>query len=219
MRILDTCASSVRPRFKRTSLTSEWTAQAQHCARSLGLYRNKDKARLFTVLNLAEADTAIATWDHKRYHDFWRPMQAIAQADIDGNIDTVQNTSWSPLIPTPSFPAFTRGHRAFSNAGATIMASFLGTANISFTTNSESPLPSGSDSYRTFNSFSEVVAEAGISRIYETLHDSFDNIAGQALGADVATNTFSNYRQVMPEPSSCLLTMMVGLMTAIRRRR
>lgn len=66
-------------------------------------------------------------------------MQAIAQADIDGNIDTVQNTSWLPLIPTPSFPAVTSGHRAFSNGGATILASFLGTANISFTTISESP--------------------------------------------------------------------------------
>jgi hypothetical protein len=146
-------------------------------------------------------------------------MQAIAQADIDGNIDTVQNTSWLPLIPTPSFPAVTSGHRAFSNGGATILASFLGTANISFTTISESPFLSGPDSYRTFNSFSEVAAEAGISRIYEAIHDSFDNIDGQALGADVATNTFSNYLQVVPEPSNCLLTMMVGLMTAIRRRR
>ena len=51
------------------------------------------------------------------------------------------------------------------------------------------------------------------------IHDSFDNIDGQALGADVATNTFSNYLQVVPEPSNCLQTMMVGLMTAIRRRR
>lgn len=41
VRILDSCTRRVRPRIKRTSLTSGWTAQAQHCARSLGLSRNR----------------------------------------------------------------------------------------------------------------------------------------------------------------------------------
>jgi hypothetical protein len=228
VRILGSSTSSVRTQDQTNiayfwmdgpgtaSPPGHWNRIAQEVSGSLGI---EDKARLFALLNLAEADVAIATWDNKRYYDFWRPMQAIAQADIDGNIDTAQITNWSPLIPTPSFPAFTSGHSAFSNAGATILASFLGTDNISFTTNSESPFLSGSDSYRTFNSFSEAAAEAGMSRIYGGIHYSFDNIDGQALGADVAANTFSNFLQVVPEPSSCLLTVMVGLMTAIRRRR
>ena len=193
-----------------------WNRIAQDVSGSLGI---EDKARLFALLNLAEADTAIATWETKRYYDFWRPMQAIAQADIDGNAATTADTSWSPLIPTPSFPSYTSGHSAFSAAGAEILASFLGTDNITFTSYSESPFLSGADSYRTFNSFSEAADEAGMSRIYGGIHYSFDNIDGQELGENVASWTFSNFLQVVPEPGSCLLASLAGLMMVFRRRR
>lgn len=193
-----------------------WNRIAQDVSGSLGL---EDKARLFALLNLAEADTAIATWETKRYYDFWRPMQAIAQADIDGNAATTADTGWSPLIPTPSFPAFTSGHSAFSAAGAEILASFLGTDSITFTSYSESPFLSGADSYRTFNSFSEAADEAGMSRIYGGIHYSFDNIEGQNLGENVAGWTFNNFLQVVPEPGSFLLTALAGLILGFRRRR
>lgn len=193
-----------------------WNRIAQDLSGSLGI---EDKARLFALLNLAEADVGIATWETKRYYDFWRPMQAIAQADIDGNAATTADTSWNPLIPTPSFPAFTSGHSAFSAAGAEILASFLGTDNVTFTSYSESPFLSGADSYRTFNSFSEAADEAGMSRIYGGIHYSFDNIEGQNLGENVASWTFSNFLQVVPEPSSFLLTALAGLILSFRRRR
>jgi len=193
-----------------------WNRIAQEVSGSLGI---EEKARLFALLNLAEADVAIATWENKRFYDFWRPMQAIAQADIDGNAATTADTGWSPLIPTPSFPAFTSGHSAFSAAGAEILASFLGTDSITFTSYSESPFLSGADSYRTFNSFSEAADEAGMSRIYGGIHYSFDNVDGQNLGENVASWTFNNFLQVVPEPGSFLLASLAGLILGFRRRR
>jgi membrane-associated phospholipid phosphatase len=194
-----------------------WNRIAQTVSASMNL-SVEDNARLFALLNLAEADTGIATWDAKRAYDLWRPMQAINTASTDGNADTLENATWSPLITTPSFPAYTSGHSAFSMAAATILAEFFGTDNIAFTTDSESPfLPLGYT--RDFTSFSQAAAEAGMSRIYGGIHYSWDNTDGAALGAAVADNTFNTLLLPVPEPGSALLILTVGLVSLLRRRR
>ena len=45
----------------------------------------EDNARLFALLNLAVADAAICAWDAKYTFDFWRPVTAIRNGDLDGN--------------------------------------------------------------------------------------------------------------------------------------
>jgi len=42
-----------------------------------------DSALLFGMLNLSSADAAINCWNDKYYWDFWRPWQAIREADRD----------------------------------------------------------------------------------------------------------------------------------------
>ena len=63
-----------------------------------------DEARLFALLNIAEADAAIVCWDNKYYTNFWRPITAIREAGTDGNPDTSGDTGWEPLLTTPNFP-------------------------------------------------------------------------------------------------------------------
>jgi len=177
----------------------------------------EDNARLFALLNIAEADTGIATWEAKRYFDNWRPMLAINTADTDGNPATIGDAAWTPLIPTPSFGSYTSGHSAFSMAGAEILANFFGTDNVAFTTDSESPfLPSGTT--RDFTSFSQAAQEAGMSRIYGGIHWASDNRDGAILGADVANNVFNNFFLPVPEPGSALLIFSAGLAFMLRRR-
>lgn len=200
-----------------SSPPGHWNRIAQTISASQGLSL-QDNARLFALLNLAEADVGIATWDTKRAYDLWRPMQAIAQADIDGNPDTIQDSLWSPLIPTPSFPAYTSGHSAFSMAGATILAQFFGTDDIAFTTGSESPFLSPGYE-RSFDSFSQAAEEAGMSRIYGGIHWSFDNEAGAELGANVGNWVFSNYLTPVPEPANLILLGVSGCLLTWRRRR
>ncbi len=62
---------------------------------------------MMALLNYALADAGIASWDAKYTYNVWRPIDAVRQADSDGNASTVENGNWTPLINTPSFPAYT----------------------------------------------------------------------------------------------------------------
>lgn len=193
-----------------------WNRIAQTVSASMGL-SVEDNARLFALLNIAEADAAIATWDSKRFYDFWRPMMAINIASTDGNPDTIEDASWSPLIPTPSFPAFVSGHSTFSMTAAVMLANFFGTDNIAFTADSESPfLPLGYT--RDFTSFSQAAQEAGMSRIYGGIHWAWDNTQGQELATDLANSVFNSYFQPVPEPGSAIFLFCAGLVLILRRR-
>lgn len=146
-----------------------------------------ENARLFALLNIAQADAAIVAWDAKYEYDLWRPVTAIQQADTDGNPDTIADPNWEPVLVTPPFPEYVSGHSTFSGAADAVLTSFFGD-NLSFTTGSLST-PGIS---RSFNSFSEAASEAGMSRIYGGIHFDSGNedglAAGRALGNYVAEN-------------------------------
>ena len=177
----------------------------------------EQNARLFGLLGLGMADAGIAAWEAKVYYDTWRPMYAINTANADGNPLTIQDASWAPLIPTPSFGAYVSGHSTFSMTGATILGQFFGSDAITFTTHSESTmLPSGYT--RTFGSFTEAAYEAGMSRIYGGIHWMSDNVDGTALGQNVGNQVFSTQMLPVPEPGSALLLAVAGTL-GLRRRR
>ncbi|MCC7082795.1 MAG: phosphatase PAP2 family protein, partial [Burkholderiales bacterium] len=138
-------------------------------------------ARLFAQLNVALADTAIATWDTKYTYGLWRPLDAIAHADADGNAATIQQPGWTPLLITPSHPEYVSGHSAFSAAAATVLAATFGDAH-AFSTASAT-LPGVA---RSFTSFTQAADEAGRSRVYGGIHYEFTDQAGKVLGGEVA---------------------------------
>ena len=58
----------------------------------------EESARLFAMLNMSFADTAINVWDDKAFWSFWRPITAIREAHLDGNPATTADPDWLPLI-------------------------------------------------------------------------------------------------------------------------
>ncbi len=134
---------------------------------------------------------AICAWDAKYYYDFWRPVTAIRNGDLDGNPDTEADITWSSFIITPPFPDYVSGHATFSGAASTVLALFYGSDHIAFTTGSDS-LPGV---LRSFTSFSAATEEAAASRLYGGIHFRSANEAGVHGGIGIGNLTFSNYLQ------------------------
>ena len=161
-------------------------------ARELALARGNSvaaNARLFALLNVTLADAGICCWDCKYSDDFWRPVTAIRAGDTDGNPATEGDSTWTPLLTTPPFPEHTSGHSTFSAAGATILGLFFGSESITFSTTSED-LPGVT---RSFGSFWEAAAEAGMSRIFGGIHFMSGNQQGLQSGARLGHFVFENF--------------------------
>ena len=154
----------------------------------------EENARLFALLNLAEADAAIVSWDCKYQFEFWRPVTAIRNGDLDAREDTVKDAEWTPLLVTPPFPEYTSGHSTFSSAGAAILAAFFGGDDVAFTTESED-LPGVT---RSFPSFSAAASEAGMSRIYGGIHFLSANLAGLSSGSELGAYVVANFLRDRP---------------------
>ena len=118
-------------------------------------------AHLLARVNIAMADVTFAIWDAKNTYNFWRPVTAIVEADLDGNPNTSSDPTWLPLMVTPYFQEYPSAHSGVSSAAATALTSVFG-ANAQFTMTS-SGLPGVT---RSFSSFSDAVAQVADARIF-----------------------------------------------------
>jgi hypothetical protein len=151
-----------------------------------------ENARLFALIAIAQADSAIVCWEIKFRYNFWRPITAIQRGDEDGNPNTIPDTNWVSFLNAPPFPDYTSGHSAFSKASATILAYFYGTDAISFSARSDS-LPGV---VRNFTSLSICADEVGMSRIYGGIHYLSANTDAKACGKKIADQVFANQLQL-----------------------
>ena len=167
--------------FWNGNIQDFWNEIAQTAALNHRL-NLENSARLFALLNISLADTAIAFFEAKYTYNFWRPVTAIQLAATDGNPETEPNPAWLPLptktAPDPSYPG---AHSAISKAGATVLAFYFGNT-FTFDVTSESL----AGVTRHFTSFSAAAEEAGLSRIYAGQHFRSDHVAGKRLGERVA---------------------------------
>lgn len=164
-----------------------------------------ENARLFSLLNMALADAGIAAWDAKYHYDLWRPIDAIREADSDGNPATTPDPDWLPLVQNPPFPTYTSGHSSFSGAADAVLTAFFG-PNVHFTSQldghnapGQRPLAEELIVTRSFTSFTEAAEEAGMSRIYGGIHFDFDNTAGLASGRAVGNHVMDTLLRQTPE--------------------
>jgi membrane-associated phospholipid phosphatase len=119
-------------------------------------------ARVFALVNVAQADAAIAAWDCK--YAYWspRPINAIRDLGLDSD--------WTSYLPTPLFPSYVSGHSTFSAAAATVLDYLF---------------PSRRDPYY------EMAEEAGMSRVYGGIHYRSDNLYGLRLGRQIGRLTIA----------------------------
>ncbi len=167
-----------------------WNMLAQIVARRRHL-TEPECARLFALLNLAEADGAIGCWESKYYYSVWRPETALRELDPKLNPHATNNPDFIPNMPAPAFPSYTSGHSTFSAAGARILALYIGTDSFSFDLTSDG-LPGV---VHHFDRFSDAQREAGMSRVWGGIHTMSDNLEAQKMGVQIADWVYSHALQ------------------------
>ena len=149
-------------------------------------------ARLFALLNIAQADAAIANQVWKYTYNFWRPVTAIRWAD-DGNPDTDSDESWRPFLATPPYPDYPCALPTETGAATEVLRQFFGTDDIAFSRTFNAPavplpemmeLPAKTIT-RSFNSLSEAAAESQDARVYAGIHFREGCKAGARLGSQI----------------------------------
>jgi hypothetical protein len=170
-----------------------WNVIAEDLARRRHL-SVPECARLFALLNFAEADAAICCWDTKFFYRTWRPETAIRELDSKLNPNAVPRPDFIPLMVSPAFPSYTSGHSTFSAAASRLLERFFGTDDIEFTVTSDG-LPGA---VRSFKKLSAARDEIGMSRIWAGIHFMADNLEGQKAGVKVADWVFENALQPLP---------------------
>jgi hypothetical protein len=151
-------------RFWAEPMATMWNRIARTVAQQqgLGLW---ESARLLAVLDFALADATISVYAAKYVYNFWRPLTAIRNADLDGNPDTDVDLEWTSLLTASNHPEYPSAHSYQAAAAAEVLAATFGD-DVRFSIESVT-LPNVT---RTFDSFSQAAAEIGESRIYGGIH-------------------------------------------------
>lgn len=178
-----------------------WNIIASDIARQKNL-STADCARLFALLNLAEADAGISCWDSKFYYNLWRPETAIREIDATMNPHVKAVPEFIPNMGTPAFPTYTSGHSTFSAAASRLLELYFGTDDIEFTATSDG-LPGA---VRSYKKLSQCRDEVGMSRVWAGIHFMVDNVEGQNCGIKIADWVFAQTLK----PASPSLTTMVA---------
>jgi hypothetical protein len=155
-------------------------------ARGLDLVQT---TRMLAMAHVAGADALIACFEAKYQYWFWRPSQAIPQADTDGNHATVADPDWRPLRPTPNHPEYPSAHACHTTAVATALAAFFGTDNVPFSLDSRV-----TGTLREYERFHDAVKAVNWARVLAGFHFRNSDQEGSVLGREVGryvTNHFS----------------------------
>ena len=148
-----------------------------------------ENARLFALFSIATADAAVAIFDAKYKYNFWRPVTAIRNGDIDGNNATQRDPTWEPFIPTPMHPEYPCAHCTFQSTAASALEAFFGSDAATFKLTSTSA-PGVS---RTFSKLSDYVSEVVNARVYDGVHYRASGEAGAAMGRKIGAFTVQNF--------------------------
>jgi PAP2 superfamily protein len=141
-------------------------------------------AARFEAIGIAAVSNAlIACWDAKYEYMFWRPVTAIRSADTDGNSRTETDSSWTPLITTPTHPEYPAAH-------TTVGAAALGFYTVWFDTDRFTLAFKGNGGLiRNYANVAEIHAEEGNARVWGGMHFRNSTEVGTALGSKVGKYT------------------------------
>ncbi|WP_332748588.1 vanadium-dependent haloperoxidase [Hydrogenophaga sp.] len=150
--------------------------------RSVALQPGRDvlaNARLFAVVAQSMDDALIAVMDAKYHHNFWRPVTAIRNGDLDGHDGTERDASWAPLIDTPMHPEYPCAHCILAGTVATVLNAEGRKGPLPVLSTTSATLPGV---VRRWNSPDDFMHEVAQARIYGGVHYRKSTEVGMAMG-------------------------------------
>jgi hypothetical protein len=190
--------SSTARKPEQTEIAHFWTAnffsQWNRTLRSIAdehLQDTGDKARLLALTAFAAADSQISVYDAKYKYNYWRPITAIQEGNRDGNLLTVGDPAWAPLIQTPPYPENSSGANCLAAAITTVLAQYFKTDRLEFSVWTTSPNVTVNP--RTYERLSDVTREMVAARIYQGVHFRTSDEVGRHQGIRLGHWTFNNY--------------------------
>jgi PAP2 superfamily len=156
-----------------------------------------ESARVMALVAVGLNDALIAVFDAKYHYNFWRPLTAIRNGDIDGNPATDRDAIWQPIDNTPMHPEYPCAHCILSGCVAGVVATTLGTADIPEVAMTSTTAPGVTHRWTSMATFAEEVANA---RIWSGFHYRFSTRVGTDMGLKIGEYVVKTVMQ--PEISS-----------------
>ena len=191
---------------KRTSLQTEtalfWLVSgpvAYHpFIRQLGSAKQMnvvDSARFMTLAAIAINDALIAVFDAKYHYNFWRPITAIRNGDMDGNANTDREATWQPIPDTPMHPEYPCAHCILSGAVAGVVKAVLGTEEIPEVAMTSPTAPGVTHRWTNMTAVTDEVANA---RIWAGFHYRSSTRTGTDMGRKIGEHAASSVMHPVP---------------------
>jgi len=141
-----------------------------------------ESARFMALYTIALTDAYIAVYDAKYAYDFWRPLTAIRNGDLDGNSATDRDATWLPIDPTPMHPEYPCAHCIESGAAAAVIEALTGSSDIPEVTMTSVTAPGVTHRWTNMAAFTDEVANA---RIWAGFHYRFSTQVGTDMGRKI----------------------------------
>ena len=134
-------------------------------------------ARLYAVVSQAMDDALISVMDAKYHYNFWRPVTAVRNGDIDGHDGTERDPTWTPLIDTPVHPEYPCAHCILAATVGTVLKPELGAGAVLATSS-----PTANGATRRWDNVEDLMREVANARIYDGVHYRNSAEVGLAMG-------------------------------------
>jgi PAP2 superfamily len=149
-----------------------------------------DSARSMAAFAVALTDAYIAVFEAKYHYEFWRPITAIRNGDVDGNPATEVDPSWQPLDATPLHPEYPCAHCILSGAAAVLIESYGGLRDLSDISLTSPTAPGVTHRWSSLEAFTNEVANA---RVWAGFHYRSSARVGTAMGREVGRYVVAHF--------------------------
>jgi PAP2 superfamily len=151
-----------------------------------------DSARFMAAFAAAMTDAYIAVFEAKYHYEFWRPITAIRNGDIDGNPATEIDPSWQPLDATPMHPEYPCAHCILSGAAVAVIESYGGLRDVQEISLTSPTAPGITHRWSSLDALTNEVANA---RVWAGFHYRSSGRVGTAMGREVGRYVAANFGQ------------------------